>query len=343
MPYLELDDIIFNIQKFGGVTTYWRELTSRLPAFVPGEIIHSSGNKLMRVYSPKSSAKVFHSSHFRVTSSRGVKNVTTIYDLIYEKKMARGRGRLLNLYERKKSVKYADAIVCISESTRRDLYEYYGNLIGSKPVHVIHLGCNFSPLKSLGQESLLARSDFLKMRLSEGQFFLYVGGRSGYKNFDLLLKAFVAGNFSSQGFSLICTGAKFNADELEQIKNLKLEKAIFSIGLVDEASLGGLYSVARALVYPSIYEGFGLPPLEAMAMGCPVICANASSLPEVVGTSGILVDPYSVEELADAMRTVLLESVRAKFSKAGVERAKAFDWNESAARHAKVYESLAPF
>jgi len=78
-------------------------------------------------------------------------------------------------------------------------------------------------------------------------------------------------------------------------------------------------------------------------MGCPVICANASSLPEVVGTSGILVETYSVEELADAMSTVILEGMRAQFSKAVVERAKGYDWNEAASRHAKVYESLAAF
>ena len=125
MSYLELDDIIFNIQKFGGASTYWRELTSRLSEFVPGEIVHSTGKKMMRFYSPRSSAKVFHSSHFRISSSRSVTNVTTIHDLIYEKGFGGGRGKFLNLYERRKSVEMADAIICISESTRQDLYKYY--------------------------------------------------------------------------------------------------------------------------------------------------------------------------------------------------------------------------
>lgn len=343
MSYLELDDIIFNIQKFGGASTYWRELTSRLSEFVPGEIVHSTGKKMMRFYSPRSSAKVFHSSHFRISSSRSVTNVTTIHDLIYEKGFGGGRGKFLNLYERRKSVEMADAIICISESTRQDLYKYYGNLVKTKPVSVIYHGCSRLPARPIAQISVFDRSEYLNLNLSVRQFFIYVGGRSGYKNFEFLLNAFAAGKFANRGYSIICTGASFDDDECKKIETLKLSKSVVSIGFVDATTLGELYSVSCALVYPSMYEGFGLPPLEAMASGCPVICANSSSLPEVVGDSGILIDPTSVEQLADAMDSVLLNDVRSHFSQAGITRAEQFDWRETARQHAMVYESIAAF
>lgn len=343
MSYLELDDLIFEIQKFGGASTYWRELTDRLSEFIPGEIIHTKAYRVLRLYSPRSSARVFHSSHFRVSSSSSVKNVTTIHDLIYEKGLVGGRGKLINLYERKKSVVRADAIICISESTRQDFYEYYGGLIGIKPVYVIHHGCTRLPLGSVDQLSAFDNPAYSDLNLTSGRFFMFVGGRSGYKNFELLLRAFVIGSFQKQGFRIICTGAGFSDYERELIGNLKLSEAVISIGLVDANALGKLYGVARALVYPSAYEGFGLPALEAMAAGCPVICADASSLPEVVGESGILIDPRSAEQLADAMSSVLVDETRFHFSQAGIERAKLFDWRESARAHAQVYESLAAF
>jgi glycosyltransferase involved in cell wall biosynthesis len=345
IPYLELDDIIYSLQKFGGASTYWRELTSRLDRVIPASIVRSTAPKIMRLYSPRSAARIFHSSHFRVSSSRGVKNVTTIHDLIYEKGLGGGRAKIINIYERRKSVERADAIICISESTRRDLYEYYGKLVESKPVHVIYHGCTQLPIRSIAitAESKLNLLGHLKLNLSSGNFFMFVGGRSGYKNFKLLLNAFKGGNFASLGYSLICTGAQFSDDEQKLINDLELSKSVFSIGFIDSNTLRELYEVARALVYPSSYEGFGLPPLEAMSAGCPVICSKSSSLPEVVGEAGILIDTDSVDQLVKAMNTVLLDSSRLNYIHAGIERAKNFDWMETARKHALVYKSLVAF
>jgi glycosyltransferase involved in cell wall biosynthesis len=343
VSYLELDDIVYNIQKFGGATTYWNELTSRLSEFIPGSIVRRTASKFSRLRSPSSSARVFHSSHFRVSSSSSAKNVTTIHDLIYEKGLGGGRGKLINLYERKKAVARADAIICISESTRRDLCDFYGNMVASKPIHVIYHGCNTLKEPSLGQSSIVGKFSHLNFDLVSGNFFIFVGGRSGYKNFRLLLNAFLAGGFFERGFHLVCTGSLLSDGERELIDKLKLTNAVSSLGFVDAGSLRELYRIARALVYPSTYEGFGLPPLEAMAAGCPVICSNSSSLPEVVGKSGILIDPFSVEHLADAMNSVLSDDARKHFVEAGILRAKLFDWRETARKHAEVYESLASF
>lgn len=343
MSYLELDDIIKNVQKFGGATTYWNELSARLPEFVPGPIVHSTANKFMRLYSPASTAKVFHSSHFRIASSRGTKNVTTIHDLIYEKGLGGGRAKWLNLYERRKSVVRADAIICISESTRRDLYECYGRDLGSTPVHVIAHGCTRLETSAAGRQAAFDRLGRAGVELREGQFFLFVGARSGYKNFALSVQSFAQGDFARQGLRMICTGAPFTEQERELLATFNLTDAVRAIGFVDGETIGALYSVARALVYPSAYEGFGLPPLEAMAAGCPVICANSSSLPEVVGDSGILIDPRSADELTAAMASVLIEQRRCELARAGIGRAALFDWRETARKHAAVYASLASF
>lgn len=340
MAYLELDDIIENIQKFGGATTYWHELTSRLPEFVDGAIVHTSGHRFARLYSPPSTAKVFHSSHFRVSSTPTTRNVTTIHDLIYEKGMAGGRGKIVNLYERRKSVKRADAIICISESTRRDLLECYGRELGDVPVHVIHHGCTRLQSNPEQQARVLADPRYSELCLRDKPFFLFVGGRGGYKNFDALLLAFAQGGLVQQGIGIICTGAAFTAQEQQRIEALGLGAAVHSIGFVDMNTIGALYSVARALVYPSAYEGFGLPPLEAMAAGCPVICANSSSLPEVVGDSGILVDPHSPDGLAVALASLLDDERRTFYANAGLARSSLFDWRESAKKHAAVYASL---
>lgn len=343
MNYLEYDDVIYSIQKFGGATTYWNELTSRVSEFVPGIIKHSIGAKISRLFSPRSSAKVFHSSHFRIATGKDVKNVTTIYDLIYEKSLAGGRGKLLNLYERKRAVTKADAIICISESTRSDMYEYYGGLIGEKPVYVIHLGCSNGLLNSDEKKSKYVETNLIDSRIRSGNFFIFVGGRAAYKNFDLFLRAFSRGKFGPSGFFIVCTGAAFSESERKLVDELKLNDFIVPVGFVSAVMLASLYGLARALVYPSAYEGFGLPPLEAMAQGCPVICANSSSLPEVVGSAGVLINPSSIDELVVAMNLVLKENERVRLCGAGIERSKLFDWRSMAKSHAKVYAELVPF
>jgi glycosyltransferase involved in cell wall biosynthesis len=339
---LELDSIIYSLQRFGGATRYWRELTSRLHEVLPNRKIHESqSTKLGRFWQPKSSAKVFHSSHFRISSSQGVVNVATIYDLIYERGLVHGVGAPINLYERKRAISKADVIICISNSTRRDLIEFYDSIIRSKPIHVIHLGCDSaipSPYAPFSSPSFLGE----KGKRFKG-FFLFVGGRAAYKNFDLFLSAFIEGQFVVDEFAIICTGASFSPAELRRLDELGLGDFVFSVGVVTSEKLLVIYKAAAALVYPSSYEGFGLPPLEAMAAGCPVICANVSSLPEVVGDSGLLVNADSVVDLARAMREILEEGVRRRLIVSGFKRVDAFSWNKTAVLHADVYNSLGVF
>lgn len=340
--YLELDDIIYSIQKFGGASTYWFELTKRLIEIIPEDINRISSGALSRLFSPKSKANVFHSSHFRISRSPGVKNVVTIHDLIYERGLAGGRGRIVNLYERKKAVDRADAIICISESTKRDLLSYYQSA-SSKPIHVIHHGASSLPRSSQGIRALDSIAAKYGLNFDEGKFFLFVGGRGGYKNFEFFLHAFAIGGFEREGYKIICTGSSLTQEEETLIAKLKLQGSVISVGLLEFSLLGELYAVARALVYPSLYEGFGLPPLEAMASGCPVICSATSSLPEVVGDAGILIEPMSQESLLQALQSVLDHKKRSSLIASGRLRAQSFSWDKTALQHVDVYRSVAPF
>ncbi|MFM0505054.1 glycosyltransferase family 4 protein [Paraburkholderia caffeinilytica] len=334
---IDFDNIIFNIQRFGGASTYWRELTARVTTSLPGEVVFSTGTVRSRLVRPKSAARIFHSSHFRVSRSKQTQNVVTIHDLIYEKRMVGGIGAAVNLFERRRAVINADAIICISESTKRDMLEYYGRHVATKPVCVIHHGCdNFSAAGAASIEGTAPSP-----RGGQSPYFIYAGGRTGYKNFDVALRAFAAGGFAARGIQLICTGAAFSASEMTLIQSLRLESSVKAIGTVTSAALGGLYGGALALLYPSSYEGFGLPPLEAMASGCPVICSASSSLPEVVGDAGLLAEASSVDSFEDAMRRFTDENVRAEFIERGYARAAIFTWDKSAENHMRFYKTLA--
>lgn len=337
MKYLTFDDIVYAIQKFGGATTYWQEVTARVSKILGEESIcrvSSRGGLLDRLSMPKVSTKVFHSSHFRIGRGSGVKNVTTIHDLIYEKGLAGGRGRILNMYERRKSIEGADAIICISASTKKDMIEYYGEVAANKPVYVIHHGFNGWNEQSFFEAKLGDLS-------VETEYFLYVGGRGGYKNFGTLLKAFKQGGFHKNGIRLLCTGSGFSESEIRDLKGLGIFESVKCIGKVSLKELSRVYRNAIALVYPSAYEGFGLPPLEAMGSGCPVIASNTSSLPEVVGGAGILINPFDVDEMVSAMNQMLMSDVRLQYVAAGLEWCKSFTWDESAKKHVDVYRSLA--
>ena len=127
----------------------------------------------------------------------------------------------------------------------------------------------------------------------------------------------------------------------QTIEDTNLEEYVHLLGFVDDEDLPALYSASECLIIPSLYEGFGLPILEAMACGTPVITSNVSSLPEVAGNAGILVDPYNIEEITDAINILLSESAkRAQLIKAGYDQAKQFNWEKSATQLKSIYDRL---
>ncbi len=236
-----------------------------------------------------------------------------------------------------KTIKSADKIITDSNSTKRDLMSYFS--VPEKKIKVILLAAD-KKFKPLDDEELTRVRQRHNLNFP---FILYVGTLESRKNIPALIKAFYKFKKMGLPYKLVIGGKKGwkYKDIFETIDKLNLQKDVLFTGYVLGEDLPALYNAADLLVYPSIYEGFGLPPLEAMACGTPVITSNTSSLPEVVGDAGIMVDPYDVEGLADAIHEVLTnDGLREDMIKKGLERAKMFSWERCARETIKVYEEI---
>ena len=184
----------------------------------------------------------------------------------------------------------------------------------------------------------------LKRRYNiDSQFILYVGNVESRKNVSLLIKSIY--KLKKQGIKhkLVIIGARgFGFKQInELVIELKLSDEVIFTGYIPDEDLVKFYNAADLFVFPSLYEGFGLPPLEAMACGCPVIVSNTSSLPEVVGNAGILIDPHDFDALAEEMYQILTNNdLKQNLSKKSVTRAKLFSWEKTARETWKVYEKV---
>jgi glycosyltransferase involved in cell wall biosynthesis len=176
-------------------------------------------------------------------------------------------------------------------------------------------------------------------------FVLYTGNIKPHKNLERLIEAF---NLLRQAPDLKNVQLLIIGDEISKYASLrravhryKLHKHVRFFGFVSDQTLAALYRLADAFVFPSLYEGFGLPPLEAMASGTPVITSNVSSLPEVVGDAALMIDPYDPTAIADAMRRVLTDAaLRADLRARGLERARSFSWERSIRRVRQIYDEV---
>ncbi len=329
---IEFDNIIFSLQKFGGASVYWREITSRISQMDDVVVTKSTYNKRRRGIPVVSNADVFHSSHFRFSILSKAKNVTTAHDLIYEKGLVtNGFGSRLNLYERKLSYFTADAIICISENTKKDLLQIYPALKARCPIYVIYHGLNID-LPDIVSEDMMIKHN--------NPYMLYVGGRAGYKNFTGALEGYLLSGLWRDGVKLICTGIKFDDSELKLFKNKGVENMVVCEEHVNTKRLYELYKNAYCLLYTSLYEGFGLPPIEAMSAGCPVIASNTSSIPEVVGDAGILINPFNHDDISKAILLLESDKIRNELINKGIRRSGLFSWDKSAENHFKVYKEI---
>jgi glycosyltransferase involved in cell wall biosynthesis len=234
------------------------------------------------------------------------------------------------------SVRRADHVIAVSEATRQDLIELYQT--PPEKITTLHHGvtAQFKPVEESNYLSTVRD----KYGLDERPFILSVGTIQPRKNYKRLVQAFAQ---IDKSFSLVIIGSKgWYYDEIfAEVAKHGLEKRVCFPGFVADADLPALYSAASLFVYPSLYEGFGLPVLEAMACGTPVIASNQSSLPEVVGEAGLLVDPYDVAALATAMSQVLSDTnLQKQLAKAGQEQAKKFTWEGMATKLLELYQQI---
>ncbi len=240
-----------------------------------------------------------------------------------------------------KAVVRADHIIVPSDHTRRDLIAQTG--VPADKVSVIYEAANpgFRPLPLEPTRTAIAAQYGIPER-----FALFVGTIEPRKNLAGLLQAFqyLRQKYDVPGLGLVVAGGQgwLYEETLELVKTLKLEDVTFFLGRVPDEDLQKLYVAARCLVHPALYEGFGLPPLEAMACGTPTIVSNVSSLPEVVGDAGLLVDPRNPKEMAIAIhRLVTDDALHAELRDKGLQRAQTFSWEKAARKTLDVYRKVA--
>ncbi len=235
-----------------------------------------------------------------------------------------------------KSLHRSAAVIAVSEATKRDLVQHYH--IAPEKITVVPNAVDTSIFNPTARRQTAAA---LKRHKLPQTYLLFVGNVEPRKNLEGLLRAY-AQSYAEHKLPLVIVGAKgWNDGDIEQLLAELKHLPIYRTDFVDDTSLAALYAGATAFVYPSFYEGFGIPCLEAMACGCPVICSNTSSLPEVVGDAAIQVSPTATGELASSIvRLAKDKPLQKKLARLGVERARKFSWEESASRLSAVISKV---
>ena len=366
------DDQIFSLQRYGGISRYFFELASRLPAhgvsevsvvaplhinnyltagsarrFTRGRYVpYSFGDWLFwfresvlvlhavnRFVAPLAwlgvNPDIVHETYFAIKPvGRARRRVVTVYDMIHDLFPEEHPNAKQWIAAKRAAVDRADHVICISENTRQDLVRLYG--VDPARTSVVHLG------HSLTLERDAEKVDGAGRRPS----LLYVGYRAAHKNFTTLLQAYSSSPILRE-FELVAFGGPpLLRDEQEEIRRLGIaDRVRFESG--SDRELAARYQAATAFIYPSKYEGFGLPPLEAMSYGCPVVCSNAGAIPEVVGDAGVYFDPDNPEELRTTLeRVATTETLQADLRTRGYARIAEFSWDKCAAETAQIYREI---
>ncbi|HEX6401365.1 MAG TPA: glycosyltransferase family 1 protein, partial [Actinomycetota bacterium] len=283
---------------------------------------------------------LFHATDHLLPRLRSARSVFTLHDLAFvhfpQHFTPRNRMYLRTMVPR--FLERADRVIVVSEHTREDVVAQYG--LDPARVHVVPEGVDprFRPDPDPSAIETVRRRYGLPPRT-----ILYVGTIQPRKNLTTLVDAFARIRARHPDAGLVIAGAKGWLYEpfLRRLRDPDIGPSVVLAGRVAEADLPALFAAAELFVYPSLFEGFGLPPLEAMASGTPVVCSDATSLPEVVGDAGLLVPPLDVDGWAAAIERLLGdEDERARLRAAGIARAGGFTWDEAARRTAAVYAAV---
>lgn len=271
---------------------------------------------------------IWHSTFYTTPARWRGAQVVMVYDMIQE--------RLLQFFndpmdavareQKRRSIQSATVIVCNSETTRREMEDYYREL--GQPRHVIHLAHSKAFRRLSGSFSMAD--------LTDEPFLLYVGSRVHYKNFALLLQAY-AGWEKRQRIRLLVVGKPWQPDEHRRLEELGITERVGRVENVDDDTLCRLYNRAVALVYPSLAEGFGIPLVEAMACGCPLVASRIPSTLEVVGDLAFYFEPSNATELRMALDAAFSHGKDAARLAAAEQRAALFSWERSASEMLAVY------
>lgn len=354
---------IFCRQRFGGISRYFVELGAALSnspdistrifaplhlneylrsyPFPKAAAFVSLENRLGRALRPLNDfvlkatnyarrSDVIHQTYYsEFRSPKGSAVVVTVHDMTHELFPHMWSCHDRTPEYKRRAVERADHVICVSHCTKRDLMDLYR--VPEAKITVTHLG--------LSKMEALDESPFS----SEVPYILYVGSRGGYKNFNAFLAAFATSPFLKKNFKIVAFGGgPLSSGEADLLRDHGVPASQVRMAVGSDAVLGAAYKEATMLVYPSLYEGFGLPPLEAMSMGCPVVTSHAGPMPEIAADAAYMFDPNDVDSIRHAMETVAdSANVRATLMNKGRARAKMFSWERCAQETALVYRQIA--
>ena len=362
-----IDGLIYGLQKTGGITRYANEIamglsqsaavtlflhnhhvanlngaqvarkfigsplnsTSQLLKYITYPLDHLSAQA--RFFREHMSGGVFHSTYYTRYRLK-VPQVITVHDLIQER-MGHGVYNSVFLEQKRRSIKNAAALICVSKQTAADLERYYN--VRPSQYRVIHSGVSskFRPQPEEHRQAFLRRLGISK------PYLLHVGYRSGHKNFDFLLKAFATWRGSEDFLLVAVGGGAFNRYERRMIRELALGAKLVHFDYAPDEVLIPLYSYAEFLAFPSLYEGFGFPLLEAMACGTKVVGSDIPVFHELAGNVPVYFDPRQVDSLTAAFDEAL--ALNGSRRDAGIAVARSYPWDHSISAMLSLYESLA--
>ena len=350
------DNVIFSLQRFGGISLVWQELLTHMIDFAHHKMLfieyrHKENNpfrrridlndrdvilksswllSIKRYLNPRITIKepfIFHSSYFRTCSNKNAFNITTVHDFTYNY-YRKGLAKWLHCWQRDRAIRHSERIVCISENTKRDLLKFLPDVDASK-VKVIYNGVS-EDYYVLNNEEGINDLPFAK-----GKYVVFVGGRASYKNFELVKKT-----VGKSKYNLVIVGSRLTRTEEIDLQKYLPKERYCETGFLPNKDLNIVYNNAAALVYPSAYEGFGIPVIEAQKAGCPVIAYNGSSIPEIIGETPLLMNELTEEELLCKIEMLSNSDLRKKIIADGLENAKRFSWDKMYQKYLELYKEL---
>lgn len=347
---LYLDNIIFSLQKHGGVSVLWGHLINSLlgdggiatsffeyknsnlnrvrnTLSIPSDNIIVSKNPIIlerykNVTISKCTPAILHSSHYRISNNHNVSNITTVHDFTYEYYF-HGLPKKIHCWQKYKAIQKSKVIICISENTKKDLIRFLPEIKNDK-IRVIYNGVSsdYYPLHRIDNEPY---EDYL----------LFVGGRQSYKNFK-----FAVACAKTVGKKLLIVGGSLSHEENKLLHEELGAENFKAIIHPSNEELNRIYNSVICLIYPSLYEGFGIPVVEAQKAGCPVIAMNSSSIPEVIGNKALLLDYSDTSEFERVYKN--MKANRSEFIIEGLEYAKKFSWDNMTKEYMNIYKELLP-
>ncbi|WP_395616637.1 glycosyltransferase family 4 protein [Aquirufa sp.] len=340
-----VDGIIFSLQKFGGISMYFKNVIKNIRHIddkklkVIGYNNESQSDLIDEIldrrvleqyrdidFKINNQSAILHSSYYRISKEKNFINVVSVYDFLYEKFESNLFKKSVHKFQKNHAISNAHSVICISESTKADFLEFYPKF-NEQNVYVTHLSHS---------KEFKVSSEFKLSDKFNRPYVIFVGMRSKHKNFDICVKALAGLNDVNL---IIIGGGQFSKEEYVLLnRNLK-NRFEHKLNISSE-ELSIYYQNAICLLYPSIYEGFGIPILEAMASGCPVISTNSSSIPEVSNNSAILLDDPCQGSVKEAIKFLLTEQNNLKYIQLGLDNVKRFSWEKTALKTLDIYNNL---